>query len=82
MGPQPFYLTSAHRRTDLLVQPEQVGWIIFVLELNKPLVFLVSIRGFDSLGWSSNPLGPYSDNGASKLNMVTSIFQEPAASGV
>ncbi len=81
-GPQPFYSTVAPRRTDILAQPEQVGWLIFVLELNKPLVFLGSIRGFDSLGWSSYPLGLYSDNDASKLNMVTCIFQEPDSSGL
>jgi hypothetical protein len=28
------------------------------------------------------PLAPYSDNGASKLNMVTCTFQEPASSGL
>ena len=82
MGAIAILLDLNPRRTDILVQPEQVGWIIFVFELNKPPEFIESIRGFDSLGWSSDPLGPYSDNGASKLNMVTCIFQEPASSGL
>jgi hypothetical protein len=33
-----------------LVQPERVGWIIFVFDLKKSLVFPGAIRGFDSLG--------------------------------
>ncbi len=45
-----FRTTSARGRFDVLVQPEQVGWIIFVLERNKPLVLIGSVRILDSRG--------------------------------
>ncbi len=43
------------------------SWLHSIPQVDEPLPY---------------PLGPYSDNGASKLNMVTCIFQEPAASGL
>jgi hypothetical protein len=41
---------SKHTAGRTLVQPERVGWIIFVFDLKKSLVFPGAIRGFDSLG--------------------------------
>ena len=45
----PLTLLQSHRRLDVLVELEQIRWVVFILQGNQPLVFLGAIGGQDPL---------------------------------